>query len=94
MTRGVCLDKASEIVLGSREQSYGKPEDNFSRIALLWSDYIGYPISAVDVAMMMVLLKTARIKSGTATEDSFVDIAGYAACGAEIATEVAAYKCQ
>jgi len=93
MTRGVCLDEAKEIVHGDREKSYGTPENNFSRIALLWSDYIGYPISAVDVAMMMVLLKTARIRSGMATEDSFVDIAGYAACGAEIATEEA-YKCQ
>ena len=35
--------------------------------------------------MMMALLKIARIKSGTATEDSFVDLAGYAACGGEIA---------
>jgi hypothetical protein len=33
----------------------------------------------------MALLKIARIRTGTATEDSFVDLAGYAACGAEIA---------
>jgi len=36
--------------------------------------------------MMMALLKIARIRTGTATEDSFVDLAGYAACGAEIAS--------
>ena len=36
--------------------------------------------------MMMALLKIARIKSGTATEDSYIDLAGYAACGGEIAT--------
>ena len=35
---------------------------------------------------MMALLKIARIKTGKATEDSFVDLAGYAACGAEIST--------
>jgi len=35
---------------------------------------------------MMALLKIARIRTGTATEDSFVDLAGYAACGAEIAS--------
>jgi len=39
------------------------------------------------VAMMMALLKIARIRTGTATEDSFVDLAGYAACGAEIASK-------
>lgn len=37
-----------------------------------------------DVAMMMALLKIARIRTGTATNDSYVDLAGYAACGAEI----------
>lgn len=40
--------------------------------------------------MMMALLKVARIRSGTGTEDSFVDLAGYAACGGEIATEILA----
>lgn len=34
--------------------------------------------------MMMCLLKVARIRSGGGTGDSFVDLAGYAACGAEI----------
>lgn len=35
--------------------------------------------------MMMSLLKIARIKSGGGTGDSFVDLAGYAACGGELA---------
>lgn len=35
--------------------------------------------------MMMGLLKVARIATGTGTHDSFVDLAGYAACGGEIA---------
>ena len=42
-------------------------------------------IGAKDVAMMMALLKIARICTGTGTEDSFIDLAGYAACGGEIA---------
>ena len=37
-----------------------------------------------DVAMMMALLKIARIKNGGGSGDSFVDLAGYAACGGEI----------
>lgn len=36
--------------------------------------------------MMMALLKVARIYTGTGTEDSFVDLAGYAACAGEIVT--------
>lgn len=42
------------------------------------------PILSVDVAMMMALLKIARIRNGGGSGDSFVDLAGYAACGGEI----------
>ena len=82
MTRAEILAKASEIVNGQRQ--YGQPENNFGHIARLWEAYIGVEVSSVDVAMMMALLKIARIASGHATEDSFVDLAGYAACGGEI----------
>ena len=87
MNRASCLKKADECVNGKREQDHGSPESNFSRIAGLWSAYAGFMFSPTDVAMMMALLKIARIQTGTATEDSFVDLAGYAACGCEIATE-------
>lgn len=46
--------------------------------------YKGVEFTANDVAMMMALLKIARIRTGTATDDSYVDLAGYAACGSEI----------
>lgn len=87
MKRKETLEKAIACVCGQREQDYGSPEDNFRIIAQLWTAYTGYPFDSKDVAMMMALLKIARIASGTATEDSFVDLAGYAACGAEIATK-------
>lgn len=86
MTRAETLDKAKQCVCGQRENEYGSPEDNFLTIAKLWSAYKNVDFSANDVAMMMALLKIARIRTGTATEDSFVDLAGYAACGAEIAS--------
>lgn len=84
-TRADILDAAKMCVCGQREQDYGNPEDNFRVIAGLWSAYSGTAFTAQDVAMMMALLKIARIKTGTATKDSFVDLAGYAACGGEIA---------
>lgn len=43
-------------------------------------------ITAKDVAAMMGLLKVARIATGF-NPDSFVDLAGYAACAGEIATK-------
>ena len=87
MTRPEILEAARVCVCGQREQDYGSPEDSFERIAALWNAYLGKDaVSTVDVAMMMALLKIARIKGKTATADSFVDLAGYAACGGEIAT--------
>ncbi|MCC2832070.1 DUF6378 domain-containing protein [[Clostridium] innocuum] len=83
-TRETILDKAKTCVCGQRADDYGTPEDNFTIIADLWSTYTGHKLTAVDVSMMMSMLKIARIKTGTATEDSFVDLAGYAACGGEI----------
>ena len=87
MKRADILAKAKQCVCGEREGQYGSPENNFKRIASLWSAYMDHDYTATDVAMMMALLKIARIKTGTATEDSFVDLAGYAACGGEITTE-------
>ena len=97
MTRSEILKKAHECVCGGRDHDYGTPEDNFETISNLWNDYLrkAHPelaevmgnsrISAKDVAMMMALLKIARIASSS-TPDSFVDLEGYAACAGEIAT--------
>ena len=85
MNRKEILAKAEQCVTGQREQDYGQIEDNFGLIAELWSAYLKTDVSAVDVAMLMALLKIARIRNGGGTGDSFVDLAGYAACGGELA---------
>ena len=86
MKREEILDAAKRCVCGDREQDYGSPESNFGRIAEFWSDYLGYPIVDKDVAAMLALLKIARIASGHAKEDNWIDLAGYAACGGELET--------
>lgn len=83
MTRKDCLMAAIDAVCKDRENTYGSPEDNFKLIADLWSTYTGAKIGPQDVAVMMILLKTARAKNSN-HDDNFVDIAGYAACAAEI----------
>lgn len=83
MKRAEILEQAKVCVCGKRETDYGSPEDNFKTIADLWGAYNGHEYTPLDVAMMMTLLKVARIKAG-GTDDSFVDLAGYAACGGEI----------
>ena len=94
VSRADILDRAKAIVTGEREKQYGKLEDNFAIIAELWGAYTGYKFSPVDVAMMMALLKVARIKTGVGTVDSFVDLAGYAACAGEIAGRGATVRAQ
>ena len=86
MTREKCLECAMEATGGRRSTDYGKPEDNFSTIAELWSAYLKTNISSIDVAMMMGLLKIARVKGAAVrpSDDCFVDLAGYAACACEI----------
>lgn len=83
MSRSEILQTAEKCVTGYRAQDYGKPEDNFQTIASFWTIYKNVEFSAEDVAMMMALLKIARIRAG-GTVDCFVDLAGYAACGGEM----------
>lgn len=99
MTRKGILDAAEACVCGKREQDYGSPEDNFRTIAEMWRSYIqtrcvgpGVLVDLVpdDVASMMILLKVGRIAGGSLSQDNWVDIAGYAACGGEIVTKGAA----
>ncbi len=85
ITRAEILDAAKAIVTGDREKQYGRPEDNFDVIARLWTTYAGHSLTPVDVAVMMTLLKVARIKTGHYKTDSYVDACGYLACAAEIA---------
>ena len=96
MDRLDILKAAQTCVCGDREQDYGNPEDNFGTIAQLWTIYLsklpsddhGVPwLGSKDVAAMLALLKIARIASGHAKADNWVDLAGYAACGGEIESE-------
>lgn len=86
-TREKILDEAKKCVCGNREQDYGTPEDNFRKIGDLWSIYLdcNVKIDAYDVAVMMALLKISRLSNNPEHMDSWFDLAGYAACGGEIA---------
>ena len=86
-TRKRVLSEAERCVCGHREQDYGTPEDSLQKIGTFWTAYLNYAvkIDAEDVAAMMALLKIARISENPEHMDSWVDLAGYAACGGEIA---------
>lgn len=92
MTREEILNAAKQCVCHDRNEQYGEPENNFAVIARFWQEYIfgatgkTFNLTAFDVANMMVLFKVARAATAgaNANADSFVDMAGYAACGGEI----------
>ncbi len=82
--RAEVLHKATWLVCADREKEYGGPKENFARIAALWSAYVGeVTFSPADVAVMLGHVKDARIRAQPTHVDSWVDKAGYAACGAE-----------
>jgi hypothetical protein len=91
MKREDILEQAKICVCGHRQSDYGTPEDNFNRIGKLWSAYMDIEFTAKDVAIMMALLKVARIKAGNSI-DSAIDLAGYAACAGEIYTKEEDFK--
>jgi len=72
------LDHCASVVR-ERGDNYGRPSDNFRRIADLWSVYLGRDVSLQDVGMLMALVKVARLMATPGHSDSLVDLAGYAA---------------
>jgi hypothetical protein len=83
--REAILVQANDIVTTNRNKQYGEPEENFGRIADLWNAYIkgiDRPLNAGDVALLMVLMKVARLEENHNNWDSWLDLIGYGACGA------------
>jgi hypothetical protein len=81
------LDEAKSLVLGDRNKAYDSPTKNFTQTADLWSAYKGVDFTAADVAAMMILVKVARLTTSPTKLDTWTDIAGYGACGAEAALD-------
>lgn len=89
ITREHALEKAKSAV-ADRGEVYGNPKANFERTARRWRAHIEnrygivVPIDAASVAIMSADVKFARLEESINHADSWVDVAGYAACGAEI----------
>lgn len=85
MSRGInelmveALEKVKELVTGDRQKDYGTPEESFDRIASLWTAWLDVKITAEDAAIMMALLKIARLRGGRKTPDAYHDLLGYGA---------------
>lgn len=87
MDRKECLDAAKQCVCSDRDQQYGTPQKNITKIAELWSIFKGVKFSPQDVCVMMALLKIARISSGQSKDDNYIDACGYLSLSCELETE-------
>jgi hypothetical protein len=101
MNRFEMLDEAKTTVR-DRGESYGSVYENHKRVATMWSLVFGVKVKPTQVALAMACLKVARqIEAVNQGEmpldeagkpvgwDSWVDLAGYAATGAECAVKEA-----
>ena len=66
-----------QLTLAQRGNIYGNAGVNHRRISELWSGYYDSYISPEQVAMMMLLVKVARLSQTSDHEDSLKDLLGY-----------------
>lgn len=85
MIRADILDRAKQAVCQDRAATHGAAENTFGLIAALWSARLGQMITPAQVAILLVDLKTARAWGNPTHMDNWDDMAGYAACGGELA---------
>lgn len=84
MNRGKILDEAKRLSAADRQDIYGDPLVNHTRIADLWSVYLEQEISPSQVALCLCLVKIARLMQTPDHLDSHIDLAAYAAIAGEI----------
>ena len=69
-----------------REAQYGPATANFLHVAEMWSAILGITVTTERVMLCMAGLKMARLIYNPSHVDSWADLAGYAALGAELGT--------
>lgn len=84
MKRDEVLSKAGELINGDRHTDYGEAYANHLRIARIWAVILGHEVEPAQVALCMLGVKVARLSNDIQKADSWIDIAGYAALGAEM----------
>jgi hypothetical protein len=90
VTAADVLDLAKATVTGPRADAYGSAAQGFGVTAEMWSAYLrrrcglGSDLEPADVAALVALLKLSRLAGNLGHADSWLDLAGYAALGAEV----------
>ena len=91
MPRQAVLEQAITLTTQKRNREYGEPKENFERTADMLNAYLGKrlvdPLTAADIAMFGIVLKMGRLAENQKSDDSWRDIAGYAALGFEMTAQ-------
>jgi hypothetical protein len=82
--RAEVLRTAEKLITHARAEQHGSMKANFECIGRYWGIHLGREVTANDVAIMMALLKVARLKSNPANMDNWIDACGYLALGGEL----------
>ena len=83
------LQESITLINGDRNDSYGDPTHDFQTTATFWQTYLERTIKARgvfdikphDIAIMMDLLKIARISWTPEKRDHWADLGGYTGLG-------------
>ena len=70
------LEKAQKLVDGERSEAYGPPVKSWREIARLWSEILGFKVTASAALRCMIAMRLSR-ESHTHKRDNLTDIAGY-----------------
>lgn len=82
------LERAISLIHGQRKKDYGDAEINFQRMVDLVTPIIKKTdgkLNVSDMALIMIQIKISRLQQSSDHADSWIDIAGYAALGAQLA---------
>lgn len=75
-------------LLAPRGAVYGTVRENHERIARIAGELTGCPLTARDVALVLVAVKLSRIAQSPEYLDSYADAINYLSFAGEFATDV------
>jgi len=78
------LQEAYKIVNQDRQNTYGHPKDDYTKVTNIYQTLTGHQLTLTDALLFMVSVKLARLKTnldqGNLHHDTLLDTIGYLTC--------------
>jgi hypothetical protein len=78
------LQEAYKIVNQDRQNTYGHPKDDYTKVTNIYQTLTGHQLTLTDALLFMVSVKLARLKTnldqGHLHHDTLLDTIGYLTC--------------